>query len=65
MGQVVRGRNATYHLPDALRAPTVFEAQLLHSVAVRFRVVSYGCNIQHISLSVSSVLVKTALGRER
>ena len=33
-GRVLRGRNATYRLLDALHAPTVFKAQMLDSLAV-------------------------------
>ena len=35
IGQVLRGRNATYRLLDALRTPTVFKAQVLDSLAVK------------------------------
>ncbi len=34
-GQVLRGRNATYRLLNALHAPTVFKAQVLDSLTVK------------------------------
>lgn len=34
-GQVLRGRNATYRLLNALHAPTVYKAQVLESSIIR------------------------------
>ncbi len=35
IGQVLRGRNATYRLLEALHAPTVFKAKILDSMAFK------------------------------
>lgn len=34
-GQVLRGRNATYRLLNALHAPTVYKAQVLESSIIK------------------------------
>ena len=34
-GQVVKGRHATYRLLNALRAPTVFKAQVLDNPTIK------------------------------
>lgn len=62
-GQVLKGRNASYRLLDALRAPTVFKAQVLDTRTVKSELYAMlrVCNMRCASLPVPSAVVKTAL----